>query len=417
MKRYLLLFLLFPLAAFAQQPVTLQDCLERGLERNYDIRMVRNLERVAENNATLGAAGFLPTAELSGALTDDRETAAVDVGWTLFDGFRVQTSYRRLRELRDMGELETRMQVERFIAEFTAEYYNFIRQRIRLNNLRHAVQLSRERFEIVQVSEQVGTMSGYDIQQAQVDLNADSSLLVKQYEVLHVLSTRLNEMMASDDVEAPLQPIEREIVYDDSLVRDELLLSALETNAELLIARMEGTLGELDLKILQARNMPTVRAIGGYGYTGTPGRHGEWGPNYGVTLGFTLFDGTNRRREQRNARIMIENRELALEQVEQAVKVAISNAWMAYMNNLKLVEVERDNLETARLGYRLAMERYREQQLSGIELREAQTSLLDAEERLVQAGYDLKLCEITLMRISGNIDAYLRLPKAENNTP
>ncbi len=398
--------MILPFAAFAQQPMTLQECLDRGLEQNYGIRMVRNLERVAENNASLWAAGFLPTADLSGALTDARETASIDVGWTLFDGFRVQTSYKRLKELQTVGELETRLQVERFIAEFAAEYYNFIRQQLRLNNLRHAVQLSRERFEIVQVSEQVGTMSGYDIQQARVDLNSDSSLLVKQAEVLHVLGTRLNAMMVSENIDAPILPAEHEIIYNDSLIHDELLEYALAANAELLLARKDEVLSRLDLKVLQSRNMPTVRANGGYGYTGTPGREGEWGTNYGLTLGFSIFDGTNRRREQRNARIMIENSELALAQAEQEVKVAVSNAWMAYRNNLALVEVERDNLETARLGYRLAMERYREQQLSGIELREAQTSLLEAEERLVQAGYDLKLCEITLMRITGRVWVY-----------
>jgi hypothetical protein len=41
--------------------------------------------------------------------------------------------------------------------------------------------------------------------------------------------------------------------------------------------------------------------------------------------------------------------------------------------------------------------------LSGIELREAQNSLLEAEERLVQAQYLTKLCEISLLEISGEI--------------
>jgi outer membrane protein TolC len=403
-----LLFLLFiPFASFAQEPVTLQECLQRGLEQNYGIRMVRNMERVADNNASLWAAGFLPTAELSGALTDSRETAGVDVGWTLFDGFRVQATHRRLKELQAVGELETRLRVENFIAEFTAEYYNYIRQQLRMYNLSHAVELSRERFEIVQVSEQLGAMSGYDIQQARVDLNADSSLVVRQAEVLHVLGTRLNAMMALPDVDARLMPAEREILWNDSLAHSDLLPLALENNVELHLARKGEVLGGLDLKILQSRNMPSLRANGGYGYTGTPGREGEWGANYGLTMGFTLFDGTNRRREQRNARIMIENSELLRAEAEQEVRMALSNAWMAYRNNLSLVGMERDNLQTAGLGYQLAMERYREQQLSGIELREAQTSLLDAEERVVQAGYELKLSEITLMRIVGKIGVYL----------
>jgi hypothetical protein len=46
--------------------------------------------------------------------------------------------------------------------------------------------------------------------------------------------------------------------------------------------------------------------------------------------------------------------------------------------------------------------------LSGIEMREAQKSLLDAEERILEAQYNTKLCEISLLLISGDITSYLK---------
>jgi outer membrane protein TolC len=41
-------------------------------------------------------------------------------------------------------------------------------------------------------------------------------------------------------------------------------------------------------------------------------------------------------------------------------------------------------------------------------LREAQNSLLNAEERLLQAQFNTKLCEISLLQISGQISLYLK---------
>ena len=38
---------------------------------------------------------------------------------------------------------------------------------------------------------------------------------------------------------------------------------------------------------------------------------------------------------------------------------------------------------------------------------EAQKSLLDAEERILTAEYDTKMCEISLLQLSGNITKYL----------
>ena len=40
-------------------------------------------------------------------------------------------------------------------------------------------------------------------------------------------------------------------------------------------------------------------------------------------------------------------------------------------------------------------------------MREAQKSLLDAEERILVAEYNTKLCEISVMQLSGNIMVYM----------
>ena len=53
------------------------------------------------------------------------------------------------------------------------------------------------------------------------------------------------------------------------------------------------------------------------------------------------------------------------------------------------------------------MERYRLGELSGLELREVQKSLLGAEERLISVKYQTKLAEISLLQISGKIMDYV----------
>ena len=126
-----------------------------------------------------------------------------------------------------------------------------------------------------------------------------------------------------------------------------------------------------------------------------------------MTLGIRIFDGTNRNRQQNNARITIENRKLEYDQLLLNIKGDFSNLWMAYQNNMALLNLEADNVKTAEDNYENAIDRYKLGDLSGIELREAQNSLLEAEERLVQAQYNTKLCEISLLQVSGRISALL----------
>jgi outer membrane protein TolC len=421
--------------AAAQEAYSLQQCIEIGLERNYSIRIVRNEEQIAANNATPGNAGYLPALDLSSGFSGSQynyrynytdgtastsngvhsETANIglNLDWTLFDGFGIQVNYARLKELQRMGELNTRMVIEDFVADIASEYYNLIRQHIRLSNLRSAVTLSKERLRIVEERYYIGSMSRLDFQQAKVDFNADSSKLLTQFEVVHASRTRLNELMALKDVDDLIQIRDSSITPNSSLNEIELWDNILVHNASLLTSQKNKTLSELDYRKALSRNYPYLKLNAGYGYTlgwngtGTTELQKRLGFNYGLTLGFSLFDGMNRRREQRNARVQIQNSELRIQELELSLKTDHSNLWTAYRNNLELWSLEKENLTAAQENYAIAIERYKLGELSGIELREAQNSLLEAEERRSIAEYNTKLCEISLMQLSGQILNYL----------
>lgn len=418
-----------------QTVMDLQECLRIGLENNYDLRIVRNEELISDNNVTLGNAGFLPEVNLNSgynlrnsnsnqypvegeSMIESRNSntqtldAGINLNWTLFEGFRIQTNYQRLKELQTVGELNTRLAVEEFIANLTAEYYNYVRQQIRLGNLQYAVSLSKERLRIVEARYQVGSLSQLDLQQAKVYFNADSSLLIQHYETLNSSRIRLNELMGGD-VEQIFAAKDTTILYNGSLSKEELFNRAMEHNTLLLLSAQSKTLSELDLKALRSRNYPYLRLNTGYGFThynyntGTLDRQRTWGPTAGVTLGYTIFDGFNRKREQKNAKITLQNRELQIERNKLAVESDFANMWMAYQINIELTNLEVESLQNAELNYEIAMERYKIGDLSGLELREAQNSLLEAEQRLLTAQYNTKLYEISLLQISGRIGQYL----------
>ena len=359
MKRFLLLiciaFTVVP--AEAQRVFSLDDCIQTGLERNYSIRIIRNEQQISDNNATPGNAGYLPTVDLSsgfsGTLNNNNnklsdgttektngihnETADIglNVNWTVFDGLGIQATYEKLKELQNLGELNTRMTIEDFVADLSSEYYNLIRQKIRLRNLRSTLELSRERLRIVEERYYIGSMSRLDLQQAQVDFNADSSNVLNQLEQVHTSRIRLNRLMALEDVEEQVLIKDSLITPNPFLDEVELWKSTLTSNSSLLIAKKNQVISELDYKKIKSRNYPYVKLNAGYGYTanwyevGTTDLQRRLGLNYGVTVGINVFDGFNRKREQRNARIQIQNQELRTQELELGLRADMSNFWMA----------------------------------------------------------------------------------------
>ncbi len=435
-KHPLIIFLLLlPYCISAQNLADLKRCIEIGLERNYEIRITRNNKQISDNNLTIGNAGYLPNLNLNGGYsgnidnTEQRLTsgeitknnnihdrtldAGVNLDWTVFDGFNIQANYARLKELQQVGELNTRLAVENFVLNISNEFYNYIQQKMRLSNLKYAVKLSRERLRIVEARYSIGAGSRLELQQAKVDLNADSSRLIKQNEVIFTSLVQINKLMAMDNVEEPLVITDSIIEFNSLLNKVDIWQSLQSSNVFLQLYKKDKNISELDLKSIQSQYFPYLKVNAGYGFTQNRYEIGSYdlqknmGFNYGFTIGFNIFDGFNRERKKKNAKIEIQNKELEYQQIELSLRTDLSKMWMAYTNNMELTNLEKENLQTAHDNYQIALERYKLGDLSGIELREAQNSLLEAEDRLVQAQYNTKLCEISLIQISGTILSYV----------
>ncbi len=433
---YIIAVLCFVFQVYGQNEIhkmTLQECINTGLQNNYQLRIIRNEAQISTNNVTLGNAGFLPKLSLEAGYSGYSRTNqqamdggnkgshplnnAVDVGvnisQSLFEGFKLQATYERLQDLADQGELQTRMQIENLVCDIASDYFNHINQLIQLQNLLSAVQLSEERVRIVEAQYQIGSLPGLELKQARVDLNEDKSKYIQQQENIYSSIIQLNRLMGLKEVERHTGVVDSIITINTLLKLDDLKTQMLNNNVELLLSKNKIGISEKDYQILKARNYPYVRLNAGYGYdysalsTASYDHQQVWGVNYGVSMGFTLFDGMNRRREQKNAKIVIENKELELENLELQLCGELYQIYNAYQTQIHLFSMEKENLVTAQDNYETAMDRYKLGDLSGIELREAQQSLLQAKQRLLASEYNTKLCEISLLLISGQISHYL----------
>jgi len=423
-------------ASDAQVVHDLTDCVRTGLEKNFSLLVTRNNEAISNNNFTPGNAGFLPSLDLaakqSGTLNDSRQNnsdgtqvnsngvfnttsyGSASLGWTIFNGFNVQTTYKKLNELKQIGELNTQMTVENLIADIISGYYNCILQVQLLKNKKYAVALSRERLRIDEDRYLLGSGSKLQVLQSRVYFNTDSSNYAMQNEVVRAAKIKLNEMMAVDDPGELFISKDTSIILGQQLLYEKLLDEMLTKNTSLLIASKNKIISEYDYKIIKSRSYPYMNLSSGYNYyyntytDNTIKNLTTNGMNYGVTVGINVFDGMNQRRNIRNSTIDIKNNELKYNEIQQGVKADLITIYNAYTNYLRLISLEEQNLQTATENLEIAMDRYKLGSLSGLDLREVQKSLLDAKESLLTVEYQAKLAEISLMLISGRIMDYYK---------
>ena len=208
-----------PLGVTAQETLTLSDCINKALESNYGIRIAKNEEQIERNNQNYSS--FLPSLsaegtqkesiinskrkdansgtekKFSGSITDNYG-ANINLNWTIFDGLAMFTTHEKLNEFIAIGELKTRMAVENLIAQVNTGYYNVLVQKSLLDAAKQSLDLSRQRYEIALQKNRIGSLSGLELKQTKIDLNSDSSTLVKQQEQLRSAYITLNTLMNID---------------------------------------------------------------------------------------------------------------------------------------------------------------------------------------------------------------------------
>lgn len=400
-----------------------------ALENNYSIRLSRLSEKILENNVTIGNAGMLPvldaTAAQNNSITNSRQeyldgrvnerdnakantlNAGVELNWLLFDGMRMFTGYDILKAQLAGGQLQTRLEIENTISEVLRQYYNIVQLRQKVTMFERSVGLGRIRTKIADEKLAIGAGSRLELLQARVDMNADISELLNLNDLITEATINMNLLLARS-ANAPFT-VEDSITLMPPAEYATLKSRMERNNANLLLNRNDLELAGLNLKNIKGRRYPDLGLSMGYNFNRQESQSGfisagkSDGFTYGLSARLPLFDGFNRSREERNARIGIETATLEHERYVADLNAQLLSTYSVYTNKLKTIELERENLETAYTNFDIANERYRLGELSGIEIREAQQNLLQAEDRLISLVYQARLLEIDLMQLAGEI--------------
>lgn len=417
-----------PFSAGAQV-FTASDAVRTALENNYNIQIARLGEKELRNNVSPGNAGFLPGVSLnagqSNSITNSRQeylsgqinerenaksnsfTTSVNMNWTIFDGFRMFNNYSMLSDQLKAGEYSTRLEIENTISEVLKNYYNIVQLNQKVKVFEKAVSLGEERTGIAGEMFIIGSGSRLDLLQAEVDLNTDKSQLLDLQERISEASIVLNQLLARDA--GITFAVEDTFSLMPGFDYEQLLKKTEAGNVSLLMSNLDIEMAMNQLKEIRGSRLPGIGVNLGYNFNVQASESGfvksgrTSGLNYGITASMSLFDGFNLNRQEKNAKIRIEAAELQLESYRSELRAALLSTYTAYSYRLKMVEFEKLNLQTANINFDIAGERYRLGELSGIEYREAQKNLLLANERLINAQFEVRLLEITLLQISGSI--------------
>ena len=415
---------------FAQLPVATADQIVGiALGTNYDLRLSQTEVDIARLNNTRANAGILPTVNLvanenftlsafNQQLANGNEfntagapfnaaNVGVQLNWPLLDGRRRYTTKRRLEALESLGQLNLRTAVQTTTATVLQAYYDIVRGRLQERALLEIIALNEERLRIAEARLAAGFAAQTDALQARIDLNQRRADLLNQQTAIAAAKRTLNRLLvrASDttfEVDENLintyQP-DRSALIEKMLAQNPTLM-ALQRTAEVSALVVEESRALNKVRINGLGQLSAQRSDNGAGFTTS---NTQAGLTIGANLVLPLYTGGNLRRQVEVSRLAAQQAVLRVDIQRITVETDLDNQLALFQTQQQVLVLEEENVRTARENLTVSTERFRLGQANGLEIQTAQNTLEQALTRRNLVLYNLKIAELQLRFLAGEL--------------
>ncbi len=421
-------FLLLPFSLSAQETLTLEKAIDIALEKSYDIKVAKMQQEVSDIQVFKGNAGMMPRVDLNAnlgtalngvnqKLSNGTEinrlgsslspTSNVAMSWLLYDGKRMYATLDRLKSQSQLTALQTRQMMENTVADVMGAYYEVMRQKQTVAFLQTVIKYYEERLTITQQRWDFGKGSKLDYLQSKTELNTQITQLVQANNALKNAKVSLNNLLVRQaDEDFDVQEIVG-IMYDPST--EELKSQARAANKNLQFLRKTTDISVIAQKEVAALKKPRLTLNSSFGYSLNKTNAGLFlynqniGLNTGLVASWNIFNGEITRRQIQVSKINTE----ILKNQEQDLWIQIESellrAYNQYQTDKELLKLEVENNQVADENLKISLEKFKLGGSTILELNEAQRSLNTSLNRLTNARYNIKISELQLMRLSGEL--------------
>lgn len=425
MKKLLIFIIVFaPIFVKSQEMYSLKNAIDTALKNNLDIRISKNVAAIAKTNNNYGMAGGLPyiNANVGDNLsygntqqgfkdgsdnnvsgnTSNVLNAEVSATMTLFNGFKILATKKRLSLLQMQSETGLNSDIQELIANVMLKYFDVFRQQNYLKVLQSSLEVSKKKLDIVMEKKNVGMASNVLIMQAQADFNSAQQNVNSQ-------KLMINETI-QDFMNLLNTKSKNDVQLSDSLIIDRTLLLDSITNWQTrnpsyLSAEQQVKINEQVAKEVAAQRYPSLKLNAAYNFSRTDNniaytQYSQFnGPSAGLTLQVPIFNSNIYRTQKRVANLNISNAKLQKENLLNSLANTATKKYLTYTTLLQQIESQQANTELAKNLVDLVMTNFQNGQATILDVKAAQSSYESSAYQLINYMYEAKVAEIQLKQL------------------
>lgn len=427
---------LFPVKA--QMMLTLEECLQIGIENNLTLQTKRNEVVKGKYGITENRAKLLPQINAVASFSDNFNPPVSVTDGTAYGnpynvtktlqynasaGFQLQmplysqtlytamTITRMLDKINIMSFDKARedliIQITKmyYLGQSTVEQITIIRENIiRMQELKNITEAFFDNGMAMEVDVK---RVNINLENLQVQYDNAKAMLTQQINMLKYVIDYPEEtdiMLAPVDTENII-PVEMGEFY--------------EGQPELNLLEMQCSLVEEQKKMVSQGYIPSLALTGSLMYSAftdkavnwfRPGPSSKWynSSGIGLTLRIPIFDGLDKRSKVRKIGIDMENARLSYENALKNFRTQYLNAANDLMNSRRNFTKQKDNYLLAEEVYGVTSERYREGVASMTEVLQDEMRMSEAQNNYVTAHYNYRVNNLVMLKLTGKLETLLK---------
>lgn len=438
-------------ASLAQgaKTLTLEESIEIAQQTNLSIQTLQEKVRTAEAQARAARANLLPNVSINSSYTyfknlpksvlefsgggfpvppeaagagNDSESSSVEIEFgarrnlqgtltlrqPLFAWGRYYYNYQSAQLNVEAARKELEAAYNQLSLNVSEAFYGVLVAMEFVGVAQQTVDLVEKQLQISQSLFNSGAATHFDVLRAEVQLaNAKSHLIRAQNNVRiandaykNILNIDLDEEISVKGSFEPPQ-VERSEDSENRNERSEIPQSGVELNLESLLQTAMEKRPEIHqlefseranqkrLDVAKTGNRPDLSFFANYQVDDNEKlteMNRIW--NVRFVLNIPIFDGFATRATVQQAKSGLNQTHLAKQQLRDAIEFEVRSAYLKLLETKALIEVQKETVEQAQEGVRLANLRYENGMLTSVELMDAQLALAQAEVNRLQSTHD-----------------------------
>ncbi|MFH1226395.1 MAG: TolC family protein [Planctomycetota bacterium] len=430
---YLMILVLSPIIMINSQAseqaqknksLSLDECIRISMENNRQILLVNETANQADARYAEARSRLFPSVSASASYTRldavqslgsiemgslNNYNGSLTIRQPVYMGDRIWAGIRSGKLGKLMSTIQKDDLMRAVVFQTKKAYYDVIfNEEIVRVNLASEDVIAAHLDDVIKQNHE-GMVSNYDVLRAQVQLSNIRTLRLQSQSNLQKSRLALMSLIGLPlDEAADIKLTDRLVYAETTPVLSELEANTFANRPDLRSAQIRIDLQKEMVKIAKAEHLPSVSLSGSYGEE-RPSRkylgQDKWGNYWSLTaiLSIPLYEGGRVNALVRQEKSSLLQAEIIQNDLKERIRLELAQAMLSLKDSWALVMSQKDNVNQAKEGLRLAEIGYKNGVNTQLEVMDSQMALDTASKNYVMSLYQYDLALANLEMVTGQI--------------